>query len=132
MAGRTSWNVMNVALSLGVQMGLDVWLIPDYGILGAAIGWAAAIVLANLVPLLQIGIVYGLHPFGRITLVTTAVTLSCFAVVPAVAIAALGSGWWSLIASLVVGGSLYLALLWRFRRVLHLTELAGIRRRRRR
>jgi O-antigen/teichoic acid export membrane protein len=132
MAGKTSWNVMNVALSLGVQIGLDVWLIPGHGILGAAIGWAAAIVLANLVPLLQIAIVFGLHPFGRTTFVTSAVTLGCFGVVPGVVIALLGSGWVSLVVSLAIGGCLYAALLWRFREVLHLIELASIRRRRRR
>jgi O-antigen/teichoic acid export membrane protein len=132
MAGKTSWNVMNVGLSLGVQIGVDVWLIPGHGILGAAIGWAAAIVLANLVPLLQIAIVFGLHPFGRTTFVTSAVTLGCFAVVPAVVIAFLGTDWLSLVVSLAIGGCLYAALLWRFRHVLHLIELAGIRRRRRR
>jgi len=131
MAGRTSWNVMNVGLSLGVQIGVDLWLIPKHGIAGAAIGWAAGIVLANLVPLLQIAMVFGLHPFGRTTLVTTAVTMSCFAAVPTVVIAFLGTGWWSLVVSLAIGGSLYAAALWRFRSVLHLTELAGIRRRRR-
>jgi O-antigen/teichoic acid export membrane protein len=132
MAGRTSWNLMNVGLSLGVQIGVDLWLIPGHGIFGAAIGWAAAIVLANLVPLLQIAIVFGLHPFGRVTYVTIAVTVGCFAAVPAVVIAVLGSGWWSLVVSLALGGCLYAAALWRFRRVLRLTELAGIRRRRRR
>jgi hypothetical protein len=123
---------MNVALSLGVQIGVDLWLIPSQGILGAAIGWAAGIFLANVVPLLQIGIVYGLHPFGRTTLVTTALTLFCFGAVPATAIAVLGEGWLSLLVSLGVGGCLYLGALWYFRTTLHLTELANVRRRRRR
>lgn len=131
MAGRTSWNVMNVGLSLGVQMGVDVWLIPHHGILGAAIGWASGIVLANLVPLLQIGLTYGLHPFGRTTLVTTTVTVACFGIVPAVFRLVLGEGWWSLVVSLAIGGAAYAAALWRFRHVLRLTELARIRRRRR-
>jgi O-antigen/teichoic acid export membrane protein len=132
MAGRTSWNVMNVALSLGVQIGVDLWLIPEHGILGAAIGWAAGIVLANLVPLLQIGIILGLHPFGRTTVVATTVTVACFGAVPAVVILAAGEGWWSLVISLLVGGCAYAAALWHFRGTLHLTELAAIRRRRRR
>jgi O-antigen/teichoic acid export membrane protein len=132
MAGKTSWNVMNVAFSLGVQIGVDLWLIPDLGILGAAIGWAAGIVLANLVPLLQIGIVYGLHPFGRTTFVTVTLTTVCFGGVPAATIALMGEGWWSLVVSLAVGCLVYAAALWRFRHTLHLTELANVRRRRRR
>jgi O-antigen/teichoic acid export membrane protein len=132
MAGRTSWNLYNVALSLGVQIGVDLWLIPSQGILGAAIGWAAGIVLANLVPLVQIGLSAGLHPFGRTTVVTASITLTCFGAVPLVAVALLGEGWWSLVVSLSVGGCAYAAALWRFRHTLHLTELASIRRRRRR
>ena len=132
MAGRTSWNLMNVGLSLGVQIGVDLWLIPDHGILGAAIGWAAGIVLANLVPLVQVGAVVGLHPFGRTTLAAVVTTVGCFALVPAVVIALMGPGWASLGVSLSVGCGLYAVALWRLRRVLHLTELAGISRRRRR
>jgi O-antigen/teichoic acid export membrane protein len=132
MAGRTSWNLYNVVLSLGVQIGVDLWLIPDHGILGAATGWAAGIVLANLVPLVQIGVSAGLHPFGRTTVVTATMTLVCFAAVPGLTILLLGEGWWSLVASLMVGGSAYVVCLWRFRHTLHLTELAHIRRRRRR
>jgi O-antigen/teichoic acid export membrane protein len=132
MAGRTSWNVMNVALSLGVQIGVDLWLIPEHAILGAAIGWAAGIVLANLVPLLQIGITLGLHPFGRTTVVAATLTVACFGAVPAVLVLVLGEGWWSLASSLLVGGCAYAGALWRCRHTLHLTELATVRRRRRR
>ena len=130
MAGRTSWNLMNVLLSLGTQIGLDVLLIPRLGILGAAIGWAVSIVLANLVPLVQIAVVYGLHPFGRSTVVTTALTLSCFALVPAVGHVVVGPGWGGLAVSAACGCLLYAGALWRFRHVLELTELAKIRRRR--
>jgi O-antigen/teichoic acid export membrane protein len=130
MAGRTSWNLYNVVLSLGVQIGVDLWLIPGHGILGAAIGWSAGIVLANLVPLLQIGITAGLHPFGRSTLVTMGLTVLCFGVVPAVTITVLGQGWWALVVSLLVGGSTYAAAVWRLRRALHLVELMHVRRHR--
>ena len=41
MAGRTSWNLGNVLLALGVNVGLDLLLIPEHGVLGAAIGLAA-------------------------------------------------------------------------------------------
>jgi O-antigen/teichoic acid export membrane protein len=132
MAGRTSWNLYNVALSLGVQIGVDLLLIPKHGILGAAVGWSAGIVLANLVPLLQIGITAGLHPFGRSTLLTMTLTLICFGLVPWAATTLLGQGWGALVVSLTVGGTAYLAALWRFRGALHLVELVDVRRRKRR
>ena len=129
MAGRSTWSLYNVLLSLVVQVGLDLWLIPDYGILGAAIGWAAAIVAANLVPLLQVGLVYGLHPFGRATFVAFATLLTCFVIVPAAAIAILGAGWTGVAVSVAVGGASFLAVLWRARDQLQLTALAHITRR---
>ncbi len=129
MAGRSSWSLANVVVSLGAQMGVDVWLIPHHGILGAAIGWTAGILAGNLVPLVQVAAVVGLHPFGRSTGVTVALLLGCFGAVPAVASLLLGHGWWALLASAVVGGGVYLVLLWRLRHVLQLTALADIRRR---
>ncbi|OLB64151.1 MAG: multi antimicrobial extrusion protein MatE, partial [Actinobacteria bacterium 13_2_20CM_2_72_6] len=65
MAGRTSWNLANVVLALAVNLGADLALIPRLGALGAALGFAAATLTNNLVPLAQIGTVLGLHPFGR-------------------------------------------------------------------
>ncbi len=55
MAGRTSWNLVNVLIALGVTIGLDVLLIPRYGALGASIGLASAMVANNLLPLIQVG-----------------------------------------------------------------------------
>jgi O-antigen/teichoic acid export membrane protein len=130
MAGRTSWNLANVALSLGVQLGVDLWLIPGHGILGAAIGWAAGIACANLVPLAQIGLAMGLHPFGRTTATAAVLAFACFGALPRLVRLAMGSGWGAVAVSLVLGGALYAVLLWRLRGPLHLTALAGLRRRR--
>jgi O-antigen/teichoic acid export membrane protein len=128
MAGRTSWNLANVALSLGVQLGVDLWLIPDHGILGAAIGWAAGIACANLVPLTQIGVALGLHPFGRTTATAAVLAFGCFGIVPWLVRFGLGTSWTSVLVSLLVSGCLYASLLWRLRRPLQLTALAGLRR----
>lgn len=92
MAGRTTWNLANVALAFGVNLVLDLVLIPSLGIVGAAAGWAIALLVKNLVPLGQIAAVLRLHPFGRAT--RTAVALCALATgVPAVAAKlALGHG----------------------------------------
>ncbi|HET8615452.1 MAG TPA: polysaccharide biosynthesis C-terminal domain-containing protein [Actinomycetales bacterium] len=131
MAGRTSWNLINVALSLGVQLGVDLWLIPDHGILGAAIGWAAGIACANVVPLLQIGLTMRLHPFGRTTGTAAVLAGGCFGLVPQAVLWVVGPGWTAVAVSVVVAGGAYAALLWRLRGTLHLTALAGLRRGRR-
>ena len=55
-AGRSGWSLANGLMALIVNVGLDVLLIPRYGITGAAIGWSAAIVVSNLTPLAPAGI----------------------------------------------------------------------------
>ena len=123
MAGHTSWNLGNAVLALAVNIGLDVWLIPAHGVLGAAIGWAVAIVVRNLAALIQVGVSAGLHPIGRATLLAGALNIGCFAAIPAGARLLLGSTWSGLGSALVVGGGLYLVALWHFRRDLKLDAL---------
>ena len=92
MAGRTSWNLVNVLLALGVTVGLDVLLIPRYGALGAAIGLACAMVVNNVLPLIQIGRFVRLHPFGPGTLAATGLSAGCFGVLPQLVTAITGPG----------------------------------------
>jgi len=54
MAGGSGRSLLNNALALAVDLVLDILLIPSMGMLGAAIGWAAAIVVRNVLPLLQV------------------------------------------------------------------------------
>ncbi|MFF5291547.1 lipopolysaccharide biosynthesis protein [Paractinoplanes globisporus] len=82
MAGRTSWNLVNVLIALTVTIGLDVLLIPRLGALGAAIGLASAMVANNVLPLIQVGRVAGLHPFGRGTRAAALLSLTCFGALP--------------------------------------------------
>jgi len=92
MAGRTSWNLVNVLIALGVTVGLDVLLIPRYGALGAAIGLACAMVANNVLPLVQIGRVARLHPFGAGTLTAAGLSVACFGVLPYLVTAVAGPG----------------------------------------
>lgn len=127
MAGRTTWTLGNTLFSLVLLVGLDLWLIPAYGIIGAAIGWSLARVVANLVPLALLGLALRLHPFG-LPLVT-AVTASslCFGVGLVLARVLLGASWAGLAAGVVGAGLCYLVALLLLRRPLELTALAGLR-----
>ncbi len=82
MAGRTTWNLMNVLLALGVMVTIDLFAIPRLGALGAAIGLAAAVVTNNLLPLAQLGMSLRLHPFGSPTRYSMALALLSFGLVP--------------------------------------------------
>jgi O-antigen/teichoic acid export membrane protein len=90
MGGRTSWNLVNVLVALTVTIGLDVLLIPRFGALGAAIGLACAVVVNNLLPLVQVGRAMGLHPFGRGTRAAALLSVACFGLLPQLAGPVLG------------------------------------------
>ncbi len=82
MAGRTSWNLVNVLVALVLTIGLDLLLIPRLGALGAAIGLAVAMLANNLLPLIQVGRAVGLHPFGRGMRIAALLSVTCFGVLP--------------------------------------------------
>jgi O-antigen/teichoic acid export membrane protein len=121
MAGRSTWNMGNAMLGLAVDVAVDLILLPRIGIRGAAIGWAAAILVNNLLPLSQVWFSTRLHPFGRGTLigmvVTSVVLVACAAPVRLL----IGD---TLLAAFVAGvlGLLVLApVAWAMRRPLGLT-----------
>lgn len=129
MGGRTSWNLGNTLLALGVNIGLNLVLIPEWGILGAAVAWAAAILVNNLLPLAQVGLVLRLHPFAAGTGRAAVLALACFALLPALVLSTGMPAFVALVVSSAIGIPLYVAACWRSRDVLRLTSLKDIRRR---
>ncbi len=128
MAGRSTWNLGNALLALVVQVGLDLVLIPRMGIMGAATGWAASIVVANLVPLTQLMVSTRLHPVGRSSVL--AVLLCVTAVLPPAVVARMLGGDRlvpGLIATVVAAG-LWAAAIWRLRTTLRLDSFGALRR----
>ncbi len=57
MTGHPRFNLVNMLLTLGISLGLDFLMVPQYGAMGAAVGGAASIVVVNALRLIQ---VYGL------------------------------------------------------------------------
>jgi O-antigen/teichoic acid export membrane protein len=108
-----------------VNVGLDLLLIPRYGITGAAIGWAAAITVSNLTPLAQLAMTVRVHPFGRGTLLAGGLCLLGFGVIPLVMRATLGAGPLSSVGTVAAGCCVLAAGLWRFRSTLRLGALPG-------
>lgn len=125
MAGRTTWSLANTVLAFAVMLGLDLWLIPLHGILGAAFGWSAAIIFKNLLGLAQVAIIFKVLPFGKATGLVAALSLAWFGVGAAVSRWIFGET----LAGLVVGGVVssvgYVACVWGNRRALALDSLVG-------
>jgi O-antigen/teichoic acid export membrane protein len=124
--GRSSWSLANGLLAVVVNVGLDVLLIPHYGITGAAIGWSAAIALTNLMPLAQIAATVRLQPIGRGTVIAIGLSVLSFAVLPLAARGLLGRGAIDSLTAIFLGCVVMAAGMWRFRHDLHLSAMPGL------
>ena len=132
MAGKSTWSLVNVLIALTVQISLDFILVPKIGILGAALGWAAAIVVNNVLPLSQIFIALRLHPFGRAGATAMLLAVGCFGVLGAGIRLVLGTNLTSAVVALLLGSGLYVLGLFLLRGPLELEMLKSIARPRRR
>jgi O-antigen/teichoic acid export membrane protein len=65
MSGRSGLNFATAAAALAVNIGLNLVLIPRWGIQGAAASWGVAIVGLNAVRVLQVRRLFAIHPFTR-------------------------------------------------------------------
>lgn len=62
MSGRPYLNMYNNSLWLAANVLLNLWLIPLYGIVGAAFAATVSMVVANIARLAQIYRLHGVHP----------------------------------------------------------------------
>ncbi|MCW2698983.1 MAG: multi antimicrobial extrusion protein MatE [Blastococcus sp.] len=127
MAGRTSWTLANSVVALAVMVGVDLVLIPRLGILGAGIGWAAAIIANNALPLTQLVVSMGLHPFGRATLRAGGLSAVCFGILPGAAALLLPDDLLAAAGAVLVGLTVFLTVSLRRREALGLPALSALR-----
>jgi O-antigen/teichoic acid export membrane protein len=125
--GQTSWNLWNTALAFVVNIAIDVPLIPRIGIVGAAIGWAAAIFVRNALALAQVGRGFGFSPFSRVGALVELGAVVWFAAVPAAAAFAFARSAPVVGAALCLGAAGYAVQLWRMREPLHVDRLVMAR-----
>jgi O-antigen/teichoic acid export membrane protein len=124
MGGRSKWNLINIVLGLIATVGLDILLIPHFGVVGAAIGAAASTIVVNAAALIQVAAFMRMKPFGSGYWCVVALSVASFVGVGLVARGVGLPGPAALAATIVVGGGLYLLLLFRFRSRLRLDLLA--------
>jgi O-antigen/teichoic acid export membrane protein len=128
MAGGSGWNMFNAAASLATNVALNLVLIPRYGIEGAAIAWAASIVLQNALALAQVRLALGFHPFARAYVVAFA-ALAAFGGIGLGLRAWLGASPTALAVTLAIATPLYALFLRRARSTLRLGMLRSAFRR---
>jgi O-antigen/teichoic acid export membrane protein len=120
MAGYSGWNMANAFAALVVNIGLNAYLIPRYGMNGAAIAFAASIVVKNVSALVEVWALLGLEPFGEGFFVVVVAATVSFGVWGAVAKTFLHGDAAALAVTLVVSVPVYLAIVWRQRETLQI------------
>ncbi|MGC4110226.1 MAG: polysaccharide biosynthesis C-terminal domain-containing protein [Nocardioides sp.] len=128
MSGQIRLGLVNKATVLACNLGLNLWLIPTMGINGAAVAWAASMVLDTILAAWQVHRAIGLSLSLRPTVYALAATCLCV-VVPSGAVALLwGQGNLQLVLAVVVSGVLLLGYCYADRHRLDFVDLAMMRR----
>ena len=124
--GRSSWSLVNGLLAMAINIGVDLALIPRMGITGAAIGWAAAIAITNLVPLVQVAVAERVHPFGRGMAAACALSVVSFGAIPFGLRVIAGPTPAVSIGAVALGCAVMALGLWRMNGPLHLSAMPGL------
>lgn len=111
MAGNSTLNMLNAGGSLAVNIGLNLLLIPSWGMTGAAVAWAASIVVNNTAALLEVRHLLRLRPFGPGYWAVAAASVSCFGILGLLLRAALGNTATAFVLTCVIGGLAYLLVI---------------------
>jgi O-antigen/teichoic acid export membrane protein len=122
MAGKSVLSLSNNLAALIVNIGLDLFLIPEYGIVGAAVGWACGLLVGNLLPTFQVHRELGFWAVSRSSALAATATLASLGIVP-LWVRLIGGSQGETAAAFVLGLLVYLAMLVALREPLHLGEL---------
>jgi len=76
MTGRPGLNLANSASAVALYVGLGVWLVPTYGMVGMAVVDAFVTAFVNIVRIVEIRILIGIRPWGRTFLKPIVATLA--------------------------------------------------------
>lgn len=110
MTGHALLNVANNVAALVVNVGLNLWWIPRYGLRGAALAWAVALVIVNTARVVQVRRIVGSMPFDT-TLLKAALACGAQALF-AVNVAYALDGSTALVIGTIGGAFLYIAASW--------------------
>jgi O-antigen/teichoic acid export membrane protein len=113
MGGKAGWSLMNAFAAFAVNIGLNLLLIPRFGISGAAIAWSGSIVVQNLAPVAQVWYFWGLQPLSRPGAYIAAYALLVYGCLGVSVRTVFGDSLLSLGITAVLGTIAYLGYFWR-------------------
>jgi O-antigen/teichoic acid export membrane protein len=107
MSGRPAIQTINNIGALALNLGLNLWLVPQHGIVGAATAWAASLVAVTTARVVQVWAFTRILPLSTDLLKGVGAALAAGAA--AVAVRTLLDGWPSLVAGLMAIAVIYVA-----------------------
>jgi O-antigen/teichoic acid export membrane protein len=110
MSGRPALTMVNNLCGLALNIGLNVLLIPRFGLMGAGIAWAASLALINLARVAQVWFTMHMQPVDR-GLVKGVAAAAAAAVVAMVVRQAGGAGLPTLAVGALSIGAVYGAMI---------------------
>ena len=110
MAGHQRATLLNGIPAVALNLALSFLLIPSLGVTGAALANGVAMVAANVIGLLQVRALIGIHPFDRAFLRPLLAGLPCAGVVALVGLVPLPPLPLGLLAGVLGGAAFLLAL----------------------
>jgi len=64
MTGKQDVELVNTIVTVIINIGLNIWLIQAYGILGAALGTGISMIVINIVKLIEVHKLIGMQPYN--------------------------------------------------------------------
>lgn len=131
MSGRSVASLVNAGVSAVLNVGLCLALIPVVGIRGAAVAWASAVVVRNLLSYVQVRRDLGITPVSRVGATVATASLICFAGPTALLSLTGTASPAAVVGALAAGSAAYAAVVWRSRSALELAVFRSMLPRRR-
>lgn len=127
MGGRSSWQLGDKSAALALNVVLNLFLVPAWGIEGAAVAWAVTILADTALVVYQVQALMGVRPHGRQLWVAAALSVGLVGSLAGASRLLLGSSLGVMLTTTAVIAAVYLAASVPLRRRLGLIELLNHR-----
>jgi O-antigen/teichoic acid export membrane protein len=124
MSGKSSANLVCTLVAIGLNVPLNLILIPRFGASGGAVAWTVSMIATNVMQMLYLWLMFRMHFFGREFLTVTGLCVGVFLGIGVATRLVLGTTVISLVVFGVISTVVYLGFLVRLRSRLHLDAFA--------
>lgn len=125
MDGGSRLSLIDNLAAVTTMLVLDALLVPSMGVRGAAIGWAAGLLITNLVPMIQVQRRIGINPLGRAHFTAAAIGVCAVGLPAGVLRLGFDPGFGTVVVFAVAAYGIHLAVISRFSKLLALDALAS-------